>query len=258
MIGYATVGSGPALILVDGAMSYRDNGPSAGFAAELAGSFTVYSYDRRGRGESGDTLPWSVEREIEDLAAVLAVAGGSAVVFGTSSGAVLAADAANRLPGLTRLALYEPPFIVDGSREPREATFTGDTEALIARGDRSGAVKKFMVHVGVPKFFVHLMPLMPAWKKLLGVAHTLPYDLRILGETGRGVPLDAGRWSAVGAPALVMDGGKSPRYMRHGAKAFSEALPAAEYRTLPGQTHIVKAAVIAPVVKEFLARKVSA
>ncbi|GIM94865.1 alpha/beta fold hydrolase [Paractinoplanes toevensis] len=257
-IGYSAAGSGPALILVDGAMCYRDSGPSQGFAAALSDSFTVYSYDRRGRGESGDTPPWSLEREVEDLAAVLAAAGGAAAVFGTSSGAVLAADAASRLPGITRLALYEPPFIVDGTREPRAATFTEDTEALIARGDRSGAVKKFMLHVGVPKIIVQIMPVMPPWKKIKGVAHTLPYDLRILGDTGRGVPLDAARWSAVAAPALVMDGGKSPEYMRNGTRAFSEALPQATYRTLPGQTHIVKPAVVAAAVKEFLASTASA
>jgi pimeloyl-ACP methyl ester carboxylesterase len=257
-IGYSTAGSGPALILVDGAMCYRASGPSGGFAAALADSFTVYSYDRRGRGGSGDTPPWSLEREVEDLAAVLAAAGGEAAVFGTSSGAVLAADAANRLPGLTRLALYEPPFIVDGTREPREVTFTEDTEALLARGDRSGAVRKFMLHVGVPKFVVRIMPLLPPWRKITAVAHTLPYDLRILGDTGRGVPLDAARWSAVTAPALVMDGGKSPQYMRNGAKAFSEALPRAAYRTLPGQTHMVKPAVVAAAVKEFLASRAPA
>ncbi|MEU4238453.1 alpha/beta fold hydrolase [Actinoplanes sp. NPDC026619] len=253
VIAFETVGSGPPLIFVDGAMCYRDSGPGRGIAAALAADFTVYLYDRRGRGESGDTLPWSVEKEIEDLAAVLAAAGGQAALLGTSSGAVLAADAASRLPGVTRVALYEPPFIVDDAREPRPATFTEDTEALIARGDRSGAVKKFMMHVGVPGFVLWIMPLMPPWKRMTGVAHTLPYDLKVLGGTGRGVPLDAARWAGMTAPALVMDGGKSPRYMRNGAKAFSEALSKADYRTLPGQTHIVKPAALAPAVRDFLA-----
>jgi pimeloyl-ACP methyl ester carboxylesterase len=251
-IAYETIGSGPALILVDGAMCHRASGPARPLAAALADTFTVYLYDRRGRGESGNTLPWSEEREIEDLAAVLGAAGGEAALLGESSGAVLAGDAAGRLAGVTRLALYEPPFIVDDTRAPREETFTADTEALIARGDRSGAVKKFMKHVGVPAPIVHIMALTPMWKKLKAVAPTLPYDLHILGATGRGKPLDAARWSAVTAPALVMDGGKSPQYMRNAAKAFSEALPKAQYRTLPGQTHIVKAAVLAPAVKEFL------
>jgi pimeloyl-ACP methyl ester carboxylesterase len=251
-IAYETTGTGPALILVDGAMCYRDSGPARALAAALAGHHTVYLYDRRGRGESGDTQPWSPDREIDDLAAVLTAAGGRAGVLGTSSGAVLAADAAHRLDGITALALYEPPFIVDDTRAPRDPNFTTDTEALITRGDRSGAVKKFMRHVGVPGLVVAIMPITPPWKKLTKVAHTLPYDLRILGDTGRGRPLDPARWSGVAVPALVLDGGKSPQYMRNAARAFSQALPKAGYRTLPGQTHIVKATALAPAVTEFL------
>jgi pimeloyl-ACP methyl ester carboxylesterase len=252
-IAYETRGTGPALILVAGAMCHRDSGPDRDLAAALADDHTVYFYDRRGRGDSGDTPPWSADREIDDLAAVLTAAGGRAAVLGTSSGAVLAADAATRLDGITALALYEPPFIVDDTRAPREAAFTTDTEALVARGDRSGAIKKFMRHVGVPAPVVAIMPLTPPWKKLTKVAHTLAYDLRILGDTGRGRPLDPARWSGVTVPAVVIDGGKSPQYMRNAAKALSQALPKAEYRTLPGQTHIVKATALAPAVKEFLA-----
>lgn len=251
-IAYETLGSGPALILVDGAMCYRDFGPARGLAGALADAYTVYIYDRRGRGESGNTLPWSADREIEDLAALLAAAGGTAYLFGCSSGAVLAADAANRLPGFTRLALYEPPFIVDGTHPARPDTFTAQTEALIAAGDNGAAVKKFMRHVGMPGVMVQIMALTPPFRKIKAVAHTLPYDLRILGDTGRGVPLDASRWADVDAPAIVLDGGKSPQYMRNAARAFSEALPKAQYRTLPGQTHLVKAPVVGPAVKEFL------
>ena len=250
-IAYETTGDGPALILVDGAMCYRDFGPARGFAQALSDTFTVYLYDRRGRGESGDTLPWSPDREIEDLAALIAAAGGQASLVGTSSGAVLAADAAGRLTGVVKLALYEPPMIVDGTRAPREENFVPDTEALIRRGDRSGALKKFMRHVGMPAPMVHLMALTPPWRKLKAVAPTLPYDLRILGDTGRGVPLDATRWAGATIPALVMDGGKSPAYMRNAAKALAASLPDAGYATLPGQNHMVKAAAITPKIKEF-------
>ena len=251
-IGYETTGTGPALILVDGALSHRDFGPARGLAQALADRYTVHLYDRRGRGASGDTPPWSEQREIEDIAALLATAGGRAALVGCSSGAVLAADAAARLPGVTGLALYEPPFIVDDTRAPREETFVADTEALLARGDRSGALKKFLRHVGMPGPVLAVMALTPPWRKLKAVAHTLPYDLRILGDTGRGIPLDPARWAGVTAPAIVLDGGKSPRYMRNAAKALSEALPAAQYRTLAGQTHMVKPAALAPAVKEFL------
>jgi pimeloyl-ACP methyl ester carboxylesterase len=251
-IAYETLGTGLALILVDGAMCYRDFGPARDLAKALADDYTVHIYDRRGRGESGNTLPWSADREIDDLDALLQAAGGQAYLFGCSSGAVLAADAANRLSGFTKVALYEPPFIVDDTRAAREATFTEDTEALIAQDDRSAALKKFMRHVGMPALMVNIMALTPPWKKLKAVAPTLPYDLHILGDTGRGAPLDPTRWSGVTAPALVMDGGKSPQYMRNAARALSEALPKAGYRTLPGQTHMVKATAVAPAVKEFL------
>ncbi|WP_433717200.1 alpha/beta fold hydrolase [Actinoplanes sp. CA-051413] len=250
-IAYETTGTGPALILVDGAMCYRDQGPARGLAAALADTHTVYFYDRRGRGDSGNTLPWSPQREIEDLAAVLAAAGGTAYLVGTSSGAVLAADAADRLPGFSRLALYEPPFIVDDTHAPRPDTFLAETEALIAAGDTGGAVKKFLRSVDMPGFAVQILALLPPFRKIKAAAHTLPYDLRILGDTGRGKPLDPARWSGVTAPALVLDGGESPQYMRNAARALSEALPKAEYRTLPGQTHLVKPAALAPVVKEF-------
>jgi hypothetical protein len=251
-IAYEKTGTGPAVIVVDGAMCSRALGPSRGYAQALADRHTTYIYDRRGRGDSGNTLPWHADREIDDLAAVLQAAGGTAALLGTSSGAVLAADAANRLDGITALALYEPPFIVDNTREPRDATFTEDTQALIDRGDRSGALSKFMTHVGMPRIVLAVMKLSPPWRKLKTVAPTLPYDLAILGDTGRGKPLDPTRWDAITAPALVMDGGKSPQYMRNGAKALSEALPKAEYRTLPGQTHVVKTSALIPVVKQFL------
>jgi pimeloyl-ACP methyl ester carboxylesterase len=251
-IAYETTGTGPALIFVDGAMCYRDFGPARALAAELSDHYTVYLYDRRGRGESGNTLPWSENREIEDLAALLKEAGGHAYVAAVSSGAVLAADAAHHLDGITRLALYEPPFIIDNTHPPREATFTADTETLIARNDRTGALKKFMKHVGMPAFMLALMPLTPPWKKLKAVAHTLPHDLHILGDTGRGHSLNPSRWANATTPTLVLDGGKSPQYMRNAARSLSETLPKADYRTLPGQTHMVKAAVLAPAIKDFL------
>ncbi|MBU2665449.1 alpha/beta hydrolase [Actinoplanes bogorensis] len=252
-IAYETTGRGPALVLVDGSMCHRDFGPARALAAQLADTFTVHLYDRRGRGASGNTQPWTPEREIDDLAALLEAAGGEAFLFGASSGAVLAADAANRLPGFTRMALYEPPFIVDNSRPARPDTFTPDIEAMIAQGDESTALKTFFRDVGVPGPVITIMKLTPNWKKLKGLAPTLPYDLHILGDTSRGTPLDPTRWSSVSAPTLVMDGGKSPAYMRNAARALSEALPKAEYRTIPGQTHIIKAAALAPAIKEFLA-----
>jgi pimeloyl-ACP methyl ester carboxylesterase len=192
VIAYERLGAGPALILVDGALCYRDFGPARELAGQLTDHFTVYIFDRRGRGGSGSTLPYAAEREIEDLAALLAEAGGTAYLFGCSSGAVLAADAANRIPGFTRLALYEPPFIVDDTHEPRPATYLAEMDALIAADRRSDALKKFMRSVGMPSIGLFVMQFTPPWKKLKAVAPTLGYDFRILGDTGGGRPLPTG------------------------------------------------------------------
>ncbi|GIG03108.1 alpha/beta fold hydrolase [Catellatospora citrea] len=250
-IAYSKVGQGPAVILVDGAMCFRAMGPAEPLAKLLADAYTVYTYDRRGRGGSGDTAPYAVEREIEDLDALIKEAGGSAYLYGISSGAVLACDAAARLGGVRKLAVYEPPFVVDGTHEARPADYLDKMDAMIAQDRRGDAVTTFMRTVGVPGLVVAIMKLTPNFKKLKAVAHTLPYDFRVLGDTGRGQPLNAARWAGAQLPALVMDGGKSPVYMRNGAKALSQALPSAGYRTLPGQTHLLKPEAVAPVLKEF-------
>ncbi len=247
------LGSGPALILVDGAMCSRGFGPMPPLAKELASQFTVYNYDRRGRGDSGNGFDYYVQREIDDLDAVIHYAGGSAMVFGISSGAALAAEAVRQLRGIRRLALYEAPFVVDNTHEPLPPTFIADTKALVAAGDRSGAVKKFMRYVGTPGFVVVIMSLLPFWKKLTKIAHTLSNDLEIIAPHHQGQPFPAGKWSAVTVPTLVMAGGKSPAYMQNSMRAWAEAFPNAVHRTLAGQTHMVKQAVLAPVLVEFMA-----
>lgn len=251
-IAYTKVGSGPPLILVDGAMCYRDFGPAGGLAKGLAASFTVYYYDRRGRGESGDTEPYAVERETEDLEAMIAAAGGEVVLYGCSSGAALALDAAKRPgSGVTKLALYELPAVTDDTGTPWPPDLLSRTEQLVAAGRRGDVVKLFMKTVGAPSAVIALMRLSPVWKKLKAVAHTIPYDYRVLGDTCYGKPFPAGRWAAVTQPALVMDGGKSPEYMRNSQRRLAEVLPNAQHRTLPGQTHMVKAAAQVPVLTEY-------
>ena len=169
-IAYSRVGTGPALVFVDGALCYRASGPSGPLATQLANHFTVFTYDRRGRGESGNTAPFAVEREIEDLDAVINAAGGSASVYGVSSGAVLALEAAHRGLPITRLALYEPPFIVDGSREPMPPDFLTRLNAALDQQRRGDAVKLFMKLVQVPAVFIIMMRFMPAWSKLTRAA----------------------------------------------------------------------------------------
>lgn len=251
VIAYSRVGQGPALILVDGALCSRQFGPSQDLAAKLASHFTVITYDRRGRGESTDTQPYAVEREVEDLAALLEAAGGTAYVAGQSSGAGLTIEAANRLPGITKLALYEAPFIVDTTGKPVTQEFLATLQEAVAQNQRSKAVKLFMKQVGTPAFMLVIMPLFPMWSKLTAVAHTLPYDISIIVAYGAGKPLPPTLGSSIKAPVLVMDGGKSPTWMRHAMQALAQTLPNAHYRTLEGQNHMVKAEALAPALVEF-------
>lgn len=252
-IAFETQGGGPPLILVDGAMCYRGFGPMPELARRLSARFTVVLYDRRGRGESEDSPAWSAEREVEDLAALISAVGGSARLFGLSSGAALTLDAVARGLPVPRAAVYEPPFIVDQSRPPVEPDFIPGLRRLLAQGQRGEVVKRFMQLVGVPGFFIGVMRLFPNWRKMTAVAHTIPYDLTIMDGTQSGRPLPVTRWSGVQVSTLVMDGGKSPAWIRNGCSALADLLPAAIYRTLPGQTHMVKPDVLAPALLEFLA-----
>ncbi len=251
IIAYSHVGQGPTLIVVDGALCYRQFGPSQDLATKLAPHFTVITYDRRGRGESGDTQPYAVEREVEDLAALLEVAGGTAYMIGQSSGAALALEAANRLSGITKLALYEAPFVVDETGKPITPALLASLKEAVAQNQRTKAVKLFMNTVGVPGFMLAIMPLFPMWSKLTTIAHTLPYDLSVIIPYGSGKPLPATLGTSIKAPILVMNGGKSPTSMHHAMQALAQTLPNANYRILEGQTHMVKSEALAPALIEF-------
>ena len=249
-IAFDRIGEGPPVLLVDGAIAYRGFGPSRPLAKALASRFTVFTYDRRGRGESGDTAPYAVRREIEDIEALARQAGGEIFMWGISSGAVLSLEAALQIPGIRKLALYEPPFIVDNSRPSTESDWASIRQAIAANRP-SDAAKAFLKSVGVPRFFIAVMRWTPIWSKLKASAATLPHDAALVEEHQRGKPLAGSRWSSVTIPTLVMDGGKSPAWMRNGTQALARALPNAQYRTLPGQTHDVKAKAIAPALIEF-------
>ncbi|GAB6902130.1 alpha/beta fold hydrolase [Kineosporia succinea] len=253
-IACSRTGEGPALVLVDGAFGHRDFGPNPALAKLLARDFTVWTYDRRGRGGSGDQPVFSPEREYEDLAAVVKEAG-DAFVYGISSGAALVLDAVAHGVPAARVAVFEAPFIVDGSRPPVPADHQEQLTALLARGRRGAVVSWFMRRgVGLPAPLVAFMHVMPAWPKLKRLAHTVPYDLAHLGDAASGRPLEPSRWSGLQAPVLVVDGGRSPATMRTAMAALAQALPDAGHRTLPGQTHIVKPAALAPVLAEFFRR----
>ena len=246
VITYERLGAGPAVILVCGGSVDRMS--NAALATLLAERFTVYNYDRRGRGESGDTPPYAVAREIEDIAAVAEAAGGSAYLYGASSGAALALEAALALPGvITKLALWEPPYIPDGF--PRPPADTAQTfSRLVAEGRRDAAAEYFMATVvGLPPEFVAQARSSPWWPAQLALAHTLAYDATIMGD----YTLPAERFAAVTIPTLVMDGGASFPFMAPAAQALAQALPHAQRRTLEGQGHDASADSMAPAMIEF-------
>jgi pimeloyl-ACP methyl ester carboxylesterase len=253
-IAFETTGRGPALVLVDGALCSRTMGPSGDLSAQLADRFTVVRYDRRGRGGSGaGTSPYAVGREVEDLLAVLAAVGGHAHVLGISSGAALALEAARGGAPIDRLAVFEAPFILDDTHPANDPLLPERLQELVDRGRRGQAVATFLRTVGAPAPMVALMRLTPVWRKLTAVAHTLPYDLSIVVPFEQGEPLPDGYYDAVAVPTLVLVGGRSPAYMRSSQAAIADALTGGRLDVLPRQTHMVKAAVLAPVVADFLA-----
>jgi pimeloyl-ACP methyl ester carboxylesterase len=254
-IGYDKAGSGPAVILIDGALAYRGVGPNRRLGEALSETFTVYTYDRRGRGESGDSDRYAIEREVEDIASLIEAAGGSAHLYGISSGGALALEAATRMPDEVRtVAVYEIPYIVDDSRPPVADTFQGQLGELLGAGRGGDAVKLFMRDaVRLPSFLVAAMPLFPGWSKNKGVAPTLAYDVAIMGDGQKGRPLPQERWSAVNAPVLVASGGKSPEWVSNAAAQLGQILPNGRQQTLAGQRHYVKAQALAPVLTEFFA-----
>jgi pimeloyl-ACP methyl ester carboxylesterase len=255
-IAFDRLGQGPALILVGGATSTRLAGEL--LAAALAPDFVVFTYDRRGRGDSGDTAPYAVEREVEDLDALIHAAGGPAFVYGHSSGAVLALEAARLLPAkIAKLALYEPPFIVDDSRPPAPEDYLPRLTGLLAAGRRGEAVELFQTEVGMSAEMIAQVRGSPMWPGLEAMAHTLAYDITIMGDTESGSPLPLRKWAAVRIPTLVMDGTltfgreESHTFMRHGADELARILPDAQRRTLEGQDHGPAVGVLVPALKEF-------
>jgi pimeloyl-ACP methyl ester carboxylesterase len=247
-IAYDRRGQGPALILVDGALCYRSFGPMPGLAELLAPRFTVYNYDRRGRGESGDTPPYSLERETEDIEALIQEAGGSAFVFGISSGGALALESAARLDDrIRKLAMYEPPYISEAPFQQAWRDYRRELNQLLAEGKRGEAAALFMKSVGTPEEQVQGMQHAPIWPMFEAVAPTLAYDAAALGED-RSVP--AQRAGQVMVPTLVLNGTVIP-FMRATAETLAEAIPGARQLTLEGQPHDVDSNVLAPQLVEF-------
>lgn len=250
VIAFDTSGEGPALIVVGGAMSARADVTE--LAGVLAKDFTVYAYDRRGRGDSGDTQPYAVEREIQDIAALIAEAGGSAFVFGHSSGAVLAIRAAAAGLAIPKLAVYEPPFIVDDARPIPPSDYSANLREMITAGHRGDALEYFMTAaVMMPREAVAGMRHSPMWSGMEAIAPTLLYDDAIMDGAMTGSPEPLRQWATLAVPTLVIDGGASAAWMHHSAEALAETLPNARRQTLEGQDHGAAASVLAPVLVSF-------
>ncbi|MGW0482518.1 alpha/beta fold hydrolase [Nonomuraea sp. NPDC003214] len=242
-------GSGPALVLVHGAFTGRGHPLMAAVASGLAPWFTVFDYDRRGRGASGDTPPYSAEREIDDLAAVVAAAGGRAMVFGGSSGAALALEAAVRMPQISKLALWEPPYHVGADAPGLPADFAARLADLVGRGSRGEAVELFMTAAAeTPAETVAAMRAGPHWAELEALAHTLAYEAAVMGP---GNALPAARIAGLDRPALVLNGELSPSWMGAAGRAVAACVPGAAHRVLEGQTHNVAAGALLPELLEF-------
>jgi pimeloyl-ACP methyl ester carboxylesterase len=250
-IAFERSGDGPPVVLVGGA--FNDRTTVAGLAAALASSFTGVAYDRRGRGDSTDNDTYTAQREIDDIAALISHVGGTAHVFGHSSGASLALEATRQDIGVDKLVVYEPPFVVDDSRPRPGADIADRLRALVTEGRRDDAVKLFLTEsVSVPTAMVESMRAGPVWAWLANLAHTLPYDATVCTP---GLVLPADRLATITAPTLAIAGSNSPPWILAAARAVADAIPKARYITLQGQDHssLQHPEALAPVLTGFLA-----
>jgi pimeloyl-ACP methyl ester carboxylesterase len=251
-IAFDQSGTGPALILVGGTFEQRAMDSETSRLAALpllAEHFTVFHYDRRGRGDSTDTQPYALEREIEDIEVLIDEAGGKAFVFGISSGAALALEAAIKLGNkIKKLAMYEPPYFSDETVRQAWIDYRKQLKGVLAEGRRGDAVALWMMVTGMPADRVPEVRQHPMWPMWEAVAPTLAYDAAVMGEDFS-VPIE--RAARIAVPALIMDGSESYPFMHIAATALANAIPNAQHRTLEGQTHEVAADAIAPVLVEF-------
>jgi pimeloyl-ACP methyl ester carboxylesterase len=257
-IAYSAWGSGEPIVIIDGATAHRATTPENAQAAELlADDFLVINYDRRGRGESGDTDPYTVEREFEDLAAIIdqAAGGGPATVFAWSSGGLMALNAAQSGVATARLALFEPPVVVDDSRPPLPDDYVERLDAAVAAGRRGDAVQLFMTAAaGIPDdegMFAGLRA-SDMWPGLEAIAHTIAYDGRQVGDTMSGRPLRADLWDKIEIPVLVMYGTGTWPYLITGSQAVADHLPTATLKPVPGENHSTTPDVLAAALREFI------
>jgi pimeloyl-ACP methyl ester carboxylesterase len=254
-IAYAEHGAAdaPAIVWVHGATSYRALNQTPAAVAELTG-LRVLEYDRRGRGESSDTAPYAIEREIDDIAALIDVLGGRvAALVGESSGAILALRAALAGVATDRVVAYEPPFIVNGDRPPLPADYVAHLDELTAAGDFAGAHRYFLTAaVGLPAEFADGISQAPFWPLLEPVAPTIAYDGRITGDLGSGSAAPLALFAELPVPVLVAVGSETMPFMKDGAGAFLEVVPDGRIADIPGGSHQTDPALVAPVIDAFV------
>ncbi|MEU0599220.1 alpha/beta fold hydrolase [Streptomyces sp. NPDC006393] len=244
-IAYQRTGQGPVVVLVSGAMS--TGATVAPLAMLLSDRFSTVVYDRRGRGESGDTAPYAVEREVEDLAAVLDAVGGEAALYGISSGGALALRAAAGGLPVSRVAVYEPPFEVREGHERERAAYSDDLAGALAEGRRGDAVELFLRVTGLAEQMIVSARQSPMWPGLEAIAPTLAYDDAVMGDG----PVPRDLLASIAVPVLAVAGDASPDRMREAARQVALAASEGTYRLLRGQTHAVEPEVLAPVLAEF-------
>lgn len=247
-LAYDVYGSGPALIYITGASCFRSFMPIVQDAKAFAKAFTVYTYDRRGRGDSTDTPPYAIEREVEDIAALLDAAGGKASLYGHSSGAVLALEAALCLgASIDKVVMYDPAYVHDEVEQAQYNDLSQQVHKLLQAGKNAQAMTTFLKGIGMPKLFVYLLRLMPGWKTMTALAPTLAYDIALTRELP---PVERARQVTV--PMQVIVGEKSPAGMHDVARQLTNAIPSATFIQLAGQDHMVSAKAILPVLEGFL------
>ncbi len=247
-IAYDVRGDGPPLVSITGATCWRRFLPVVHDSRTLASAFTVLTYDRRGRGDSGDTAPWSVDREVDDVEAVIDALGGEAFLYGHSSGATLALHAAHRLgPKVRAAVLYDAPWVHDVAERAEYAVLRAEVERLLDDEQHATATRRFLHGIGMPRAFVRLLPLLPGWRTMVRLAPTLRYDLALTADLP---PLQLA--AEVDVPVHVLVGERSPDELHHVARALADAVSGATLATVAKQDHMVAAKVLLPLLVERL------
>ncbi|GAB2715530.1 alpha/beta fold hydrolase [Nocardia thraciensis] len=245
---YDIRGDGPVLLYITGATCFRNFRPIVSDAKTFAADFTVCTYDRRGRGDSGAGLPYSIDREIDDIEAIIDAVGGAAHLYGHSSGAVLALEAALRIPHkVERAVVYDAPYVHDETERTSYAALSDRVELLLRRGKNGRAVREFLCGIGMPPAFAYLLPAMPGWKTMKALAPTLLYDIALTADLP---PLE--RLGKINLPVRVVAGEKSPAGLHQVAEQLAAAIPSSTCRILPGHNHMVGAEAMASILRGFL------